>query len=483
MQVTETNTDGLKREYKVVVPAGQLATRTEDRLAEIARTVRMPGFRPGKVPMKIVRQKYGPSVVGEVLEQAVNDGAQSAIAERNLRPAAQPKVEITAYAEGADLEFTVALEVLPDIAPMDFASITLEREKAAAPEEEVDDTLARLAERHESSEPVGRAAKEGDIAVIDFVGRQDGIEFPGGSAQDYQLKLGSGTFIPGFEDQLVGKSAGEEVTVSVTFPDAYGNGELAGKPAEFSVTVKEVRAAAPSAVDDELAKKVGLDSLEALKTAIRDEIVRELNALARMKVKRKLLDALAAGHDFPVPGSMVEQEFEAIWKQVAADREQGRIDPTDEGKDEETVKADYRALAERRVRLGLLLADVGRANSVSVTQDDLNKALIEEARRYPGQEHLVFQYYKGNPEALDALRAPIFEDKVIDFILELAQVTDKEVAAADLRTDPDEAEAEAKPAKKAAAKKKAADKAEPADEGEAKPAKKPAAKKKADKGE
>lgn len=463
MQVTEINADGLKREFKVVVPAAQLETRMQDRLAEIASTVKMPGFRPGKVPMKIVRQKYASAVMGEVLEAAVNDGAQNAIEGKGLRPAVQPKVEITSFKEGEDLEFTVAVETMPEITPMDFGKVELEREKAAVPEDEVEETLKRIAERHESSEPVKRAAKEGDIVVIDFVGKQDGVAFPGGSSEDYNLKLGSGTFIPGFEDQLVGKKAGDETVVKVSFPEAYGNGELAGKPAEFDVKVKEVRAAKPAEVDDELAKKVGLETADALRQAIRDEIGRELDGIARAKVKRKLLDVLAANHDFPVPGTMVDQEFEAIWKQLEEDRTAGRLDPADAGKSDDDLKAEYRALSERRVRLGLLLAEVGQKNSVTVGQDDLNRALINEARRFPGQEHLVFQYYKGNPDALNALRAPIFEDKVVDFILELAKVADKEVSAADLRKDPDEAAgeaapaAEAKPKKKAAAKKKAAE--------------------------
>ncbi|MCR6631749.1 MAG: trigger factor [Magnetospirillum sp.] len=459
MQVTEINADGLKREFKVVIPAGQLEERTENRLAEIAREVRLPGFRPGKVPMKIVRQKYGASILGEVLEAAVNEGTGSAIQDKGLKPALQPKVEITSYAEGKDLEFTVALEVLPEITAMDFATISLEREKAGAPEDEVADTLSRIAERHESTEPAERAAAAGDVVVIDFVGKKDGVAFPGGTAQGYSLKLGSNTFIPGFEDQLIGKKAGEAAVVDVTFPEAYGNEELAGAPAQFDVTVHEVRAAKPAEVDDELAKKVGMDSLDALKQAIKDEIGRELDGIARTKLKRALLDVLAANHDFQVPEGMVDQEFEAIWKQVEQDKQAGRQDPSDAGKDEDTLKADYRTLAERRVRLGLLLADVGQKNQVTVNQDDLNKALIEEARRFPGQEHLVFQYYKNNQDALNGLRAPIFEDKVIDFILELAKVSDKEVSAADLRKDPDEAgEATAEPAKpkkKAAAKKKA----------------------------
>lgn len=457
MQVTETNADGLKREFKVVVPAAQLEARTESRLAEIAQEVKLPGFRPGKVPLKIVRQKYGASILGEVLEAAVNEGTGSAIEEKGLKPAMQPKVEITSYAEGKDLEFTVALEILPEITAMDFSTLSLEREKAVAPEAEVAETLARIAERHEDSEKVERAAASGDVVVIDFVGKKDGVAFPGGTAQGYSLKLGSNTFIPGFEEQLIGKSAGEAVVVDVTFPEAYGNDELAGAPAQFDVTVHEVRAAKAAELNDELAKKVGMDSIDALKQAIKDEIVRELDGLARTKLKRTLLDQLAANHDFQVPEGMVEQEFEAIWKQVEQDKEAGRLDPSDAGKDDETLKADYRALAERRVRLGLLLADVGQKNSVTVTQDDVNKALIEEARRFPGQEHLVFQYYKNNQEALNSLRAPIFEDKVIDFVLELAKVTDKEVSAEDLRKDPEEgAEAqaeEAKPKKKAAKKK------------------------------
>ncbi|HLO75083.1 MAG TPA: trigger factor [Magnetospirillum sp.] len=457
MQVTETNADGLKREFKVVVPAAQLEARTETRLAEIAREVKLPGFRPGKVPLKIVRQKYGASILGEVLEAAVNDGTGSAIQEQGLKPAMQPKVEITSYAEGKDLEFTVALEVLPEITAMDFATVSLEREKAQAPEAEVADTLARIAERHESSEVVERASAAGDVVVIDFVGKKDGVAFQGGSAQGYSLKLGSNTFIPGFEDQLIGKKAGDAVVVDVTFPEAYGNDDLAGAPAQFDVTVNEVREPKPAAIDDELAKKVGMDSLDALKQAIKDEITRELDGIARTKLKRALLDQLAANHDFQVPQGMVDQEFDAIWKQVEQDKEAGRLDAADAAKDEDTLKADYRALAERRVRLGLLLADVGQKNQVTVTQDDVNKALIEEARRYPGQEHLVFQYYKNNQDALNSLRAPIFEDKVIDFILELAKVTDKEVSVEDLRTDPDEAgqgdAEEAKPKKKAAKKK------------------------------
>lgn len=470
MQVTELNADGLKRDFKIVVPAGQIETRVQARIADIARTIRMPGFRPGKVPMAMVRKRYGSSVMGEVLEQAVNDGTQSALAERKLRLAAQPKVEITSFPEGGDLEFSVALEIMPEIVPMDFATIALEREKAQVPDSEVEETLKRIAESREASEPVSRAAKAGDTAVIDFVGRQDGTAFPGGSAEDYSLKLGSGSFIPGFEEQLIGAKAGDKVTVAVTFPEAYGNDALAGKGAEFEVTVKEVRQSVPAVLDDEMAKTMGLDSLDALKDTIRTELGRELDGIARGKVKRKLLDALAAGHDFAVPAVLVEHEFTSIWEQLTKDKEAGRVDPSDVGKSDEQLKTEYTALAERRVRLGLLLAEIGQKNNITVTEEDTRRALMTEARNYPGQEHLVFKYYKENPDALEGLRAPIYEEKIVDFILELAKVTDRLVSPEELRKDPDaetpaaaaaEAAADdvkaAKPKKKAAPKKKTAE--------------------------
>ncbi|OAN56013.1 trigger factor [Paramagnetospirillum marisnigri] len=464
MQVTEINADGLKRDFKVVVPAGQLETRMQAKLAEIARTAALPGFRPGKVPPGILRKKYGPAIMGEVLETAVNEGTGKAITDGGLRPAMAPKVEIISFAEGADLEFSVAVEVLPEIKIMDFSSVALVRDKAQVPDSEVDDALANIASRNESSEPVKRASKDGDVVVIDFVGKKDGVAFPGGTAQGYSLKLGSNTFIPGFEAQLVGKKAGAEAVVEVTFPEGYGNEDLAGKPATFDVTVKEVRAPKAAEIDDELAKSVGLESLDALKTAIRDEIARSLDGISRMRLKRALLDVLAANHDFPVPPTMFQQEFDHIWKQVEEDKAAGRLDASDAGKSDDELKAEYQALAERRVRLGLLLADVGRVNNITVTQEDLNRGIMMEARNYPGQEHMVLQYYQKNQEALENLRAPLYEEKVIDFIIELAKITDKDVSVEELRRDPDLAvsaeasdEAPAKPKKKAAAKKKTAE--------------------------
>jgi len=463
MQVTQIDADGLKRGFKVVIPADHLEMRMTERLTEIARTVQIAGFRPGKVPLKLVRKKYGPSVLGEVMEKAVNDGTQSAITENGLRPAVQPKVEITSYKEGADLEIKVELEVMPEITAMDFATITLEREKASVPDGEIAEAIDRITAQHAGSEPADKAAEDGDVLVIDFVGKQGGVAFTGGTAENYELKLGSNTFIPGFEAQLVGAKAGEDKLVTVTFPEAYGNAELAGKDAEFEVKVREVRQPKAAVLDDDFVKTLGLDSVDALRQTVREELGRELDGLARARLKRKLLDVLAANHDFQVPGSMVDHEFDAIWKQLEEDREAGRLDPADAGKSEEELKAEYRGLSERRVRLGLLLADVGRTNQIAVSQEDLNRALMNEARRFPGQEHMVFQYYRNNPEALDGLRAPLFEEKVVDFILELAKVTDKEVTPAELRKDPDEvgaeaepdAEADAKPKKRSAKKKTA----------------------------
>jgi trigger factor len=300
--------------------------------------------------------------------------------------------------------------------------------------------------------------------VIDFVGKKDGEAFTGGTAEGYSLKLGSNTFIPGFEDQLIGKKAGQDVVVEVAFPEGYGNEDLAGKPATFDVKVNEVRAPKAAPLDDDLAKSVGMENLDALKQAVRDELSRSLDSISRMHLKRALLDVLAANHDFPVPPTMFQQEFDHIWKQVSDDREAGRLDASDAAKSEDELKVEYTGLAERRVRLGLLLAEVGRVNNITVTQDDLNRGIMSEARNYPGQEHMVVQYYQKNPEALESLRAPLYEEKVVDFILELAKITDKEVSAEALRQDPDEAasgeaeeEAKPKPKKKAAAKKKAAE--------------------------
>jgi len=449
MQITETSAEGLKHEFKVTVDADDIKTRIEKRLQEIGRQVKLPGFRPGKVPLTVLRQRYGSSVLGEVLERTVNDTSSEAMREQKLRPALQPKVEIVAFDEGKDLEYKLAVEVLPDVVPMNFAELQLERLRPEIPDSDIDQALERIAHQQRKDAPVEREAGKGDIIVIDFTGSIDGTEFPGGSAKGHRLELGSGQFIPGFEDQLLGAKAGEQRTVKVTFPADYGAADLAGKEASFAVEVKEVRELKPQPVDESLAEAVGMENLQALRDAVRQQIERDYGNIAQQRLKRRLLDRLAERHHFPVPQGMVDIELDVIWKQFEAERErakqQGVAEP-DEGKSDEEIKAEYRTIAERRVRLGLLLSEVGRNNNIQVSQEELNRALMEEARRYPGQERQVIEYYRNQPGAFDNLRAPIFENKVIDYILEIAQVSDRSIAPSDLLKDEDEGEGEAQKA-------------------------------------
>jgi trigger factor len=454
MNVVETASQGLKREFKVTVPAAELSEKVEGRLSEIAKTANMPGFRPGKVPLPVLRRRFGQSLLGEVLQETLEAGAQQAMETRGLRPAMQPKVEIQSFDEGADLEYTMAVEVLPDIQPQDFSTIELERLKAQVDEAEVDKALQRVAEQHKRSEVVeeARPVASGDIAVIDFQGFVDDKAFAGGNAEGFHLEVGSGMFIPGFEDQLIGHTVGEPFDVNVTFPDAYGNAALAGKPARFAVTIKELRQPVPAQVDDELAKQIGFPSLTELRDAARQEMERDFSSVTRARMKRELLDKLSATNSFEVPEGMVDLEFQGIWSRVeeqrkaaagqgeageAAAEAAGEPDP-DAGKDDETLKAEYRAIAERRVRLGLLLAEVGRLANIKVAQDEINRAISEEARRYPGQERRVIEFYEKNPQAVASLRAPLFEDKVVDHIVEQAKVTEREVPVEELLRDPDE---------------------------------------------
>ena len=455
MQVTETTAEGLKHEMTVVVEAADIERRVTDRLNEIGRSIRLPGFRPGKVPLNVLRKRYGPSVVGEVLERTVSDSSNEAMRERNLRPALQPKVEIVSFNEGQDLQYKLAVEVLPQIDLGNFAELQLERLKPEVPEEEIDNALERIAKQQRKSEVVDRAAATGDIVVMDFVGSVGGVEFPGGSAKDYALELGTGSFVPGFEDQLVGIKAGEERNVEITFPADYGNEELAGKAASFKVTAKSVKAIAPQPIDDSLASAIGMENLAALRQVVRERIERDYQGMARQKLKTALLDRLAERHNFAVPQGMIDIELETIWRQYQAQRERAKqtggegapeAEPEPE-KDEASVKAEYKDIAERRVRLGLVLAEVGGKNNITVTQDEINRAMAEEARRFPGQERHVIEYYRNNPGAIDGLRAPIYEDKIIDFILELAQVSERAVPLSELLAA--EAEADGKGAEEA----------------------------------
>jgi trigger factor len=438
MQVTELSAEGLKREYKVVVQATEIEDRIAGRLEELKGRIRMPGFRPGKVPVALLRKQYGRSVRGEVLEQAVNQGSQKAITDHELRPALRPKIEVTSFDEGADLEFTMALEVLPVVPAVDLKKIDLVRPVAEVSDDAVASTLDNFAKRFQEYEPPAEArpSRTGDRLLIDFEGRIDGEVFEGGKAEDVPLVLGSGFMVPGFEDQLIGAEPDAEVTVSVDFPDAFPNPELAGKPATFAVKVRQVEEPKPVVLDDDLAKGQGFDDLAALTTTIRESITREYTQVSRARVKRALLDELAENHRFEVPGGMVELEFEAIWKQLKEELERTG-EPFPDGKSEDEVKEEYRSIAERRVRLGLLLSDIGQKNELKVEQHELNNAIMEQARRYPGQEQKVLDFFRNNPQAVEQLRAPLYEDKVVDFVLQMANVSEQKVTPEELMADPD----------------------------------------------
>jgi trigger factor len=439
MQVTELSAEGLKREYKVVVQAAEIEHQVAHRLEELKSKIRMPGFRPGKVPVTLLRKQYGRSVIGEVLEQAVNQGSQKAIADHELRPALRPKIEVTAFDEGADLEFTMALEILPEVPEVDLKQIDLTRLVAEVSDETLGRSLDNFAKRFQEYAPPEqpRPSREGDRLIIDFEGRIDGEPFEGGKAEDFALVLGSGFMLPGFEEQLTGVEAGAELTLEVTFPETFPNADLAGKPASFAVKVKQVEEPKPVVLDDDLAKGQGFDDLDALKTAIRESIAREYAQVSRARVKRALLDRLAESCRFEVPAGMVDLEFEAIWKQLKEEMERTK-EELPEGRTEDDLKAEYRAIAERRVRLGLILSDIGQSNELRVEQHELNHAIMDQARRYPGQEQKVLDFFRNNPSALEQLRAPLYEDKVVDFILQMANVSEKKVTPEELMADPDE---------------------------------------------
>lgn len=491
MQITQTNSDGLKRDFTIVVDAAEIDTKVTERLTTVGADIKLPGFRPGKVPLAILRQRFGKSVMGEVLEQTVNEMSQKALDDNELRPAQQPKIEITKFDEGADLEFTLEVEIMPDFKPMDFSKLKLEKMVAEVEDAKVDEALKEIAGQQKNFVAVAknRKSKEGDSLLIDFIGKVDGEAFEGGSAEGHQLELGSNSFIPGFEDQLIGAKGGDEVAVKVTFPENYGAAHLAGKDAVFDVKVHEVREAAEVEINDEFATKLGLDNLDALKDAVRGQIEQQYAQLSRQSLKRNMLDAMAEAHDFEVPPGMKQGEFDSIWQQFEQELEQSGQKLEDQDQTEEELRDEYMNIAERRVRLGLLLAEVGRINNIEVSQDEVNQAMIAQARNYPGQEKMIFEMFQKRPEMQAQLRAPIFEDKVIDFISELATITEKKVSVDELMKDPDEEEAAKPKKKKATAKKAPAKKATSGDDKEtpkkAAPkkaaAKKPAAKKAAEK--
>ena len=448
MQITETVSEGLRREYTIVVGAGDLDQRLKGKLEEIKPRLNLKGFRPGKAPVSFLRKTYGKSMMGEIVEQAVNEGSQKAVADNALKVAFPPRVEpmgdVQAVIDGkADLEFRVLIDLMPDFALTDVSKLEVERLTAEVTDAELDDALTRIGEQARSytPRPEGEAAQKGDSVTMDFVGRVDGEEFPGGKAEDFNLVLGSGQLIAGFEDQLIGVKPGEAREVNVTFPADYPEEKLANKAAVFAVTAKEVKSPDAVVIDDELAKKVGVETLAALKERLHEQMRRDYAAASRTHLKRRILDALDATHAFSLPPTMVEGEFQGIWSQVEAELKREGKTYADEGKSEEELRKEYLEIAERRVRLGLVLARIGEQNGLAVTADEIQRAVAARARQFPGQEQKVFEYYAKNAQAQAEVRAPLFEDKVVDFIAELAKVTDRAVDRETLFMDPDDAAA------------------------------------------
>ena len=446
MQITSTVSEGLHREFTVVIPQNDLNARLTGKLEEMKPKLHLKGFRPGKAPVSFLKKTYGKSMMNEIVEAAVNESSQKAIVDNSLKPATPPTVDLVSeyqqVVDGkSDLEFTVKVDLMPEFELADVAKLKVERLVGEVQDADVDDALNRLAEQSRGYSPreQGASSEKGDLVVIDVVGKTDGVEFPGGKADDFRLTLGSGQLIPGFEDQLIGAKADEAREVKVTFPAAYSDATLAGKDAVFDVTVKAVQKPDPISIDTEFAKKLGLEDLGTLKERVREQLKSDFARASRLHMKRRILDALDTMHSFELPPVMVETEFDAIWKQVEAELKREGRTAADEGKSEDELKQEYRGIAERRVRLGLVLARIGEQNGITVAPEEVQRAITARARQFPGQEQQVFNFYASNPQAAAEVRAPIFEDKVVDFIAELAEVTDKKVDRETLFMDPDEA--------------------------------------------
>lgn len=443
MQVIETRSEGLQRVFKVVVPAADLEKALSAKIEEVRPRMKINGFRPGKVPASHVRKIYGPSMLREIIDGEVDAATKKALDDGKLRVAAQPDLQVESdmekvFAGQADLAFNLNVELIPEFEPVDPATLSVERLVAPVAETQVDESLAQIAKANRTFDVKDGAAADGDALTIDFLGKLDGEAFEGGAAENATVTIGSNQFIPGFEEQLVGLKAGEEKVINVTFPEAYGAANLAGKAATFDIKVHEVRAPQDTALDDEFAKKLGMETLDAVKDALRGRIQSEHDAQSRQRAKRALFDKLEAAHDFPLPPAMVEQEFAQIWRQIEADKAAGTIDPSDASKTEDELKGEYRKIAERRVKLGLVLAEIGRKSNVEVTNEEVSQAVMQQARQYPGQERQVFEIYQKNPQLLAQLRAPIYEEKTVDYILELAKVTNKTVDRETLFADQDD---------------------------------------------
>ncbi|NNM76668.1 trigger factor [Sphingomonas sp. ID1715] len=439
MQTVETLNEGLKRAYTLKIAAKDIDARVDGEIKKVAPQIKMPGFRPGKVPANLVRKMHGPALQQQALETAVQEGVQQLIAEKQLRPAMQPSVELDeSFEPGKDAEVKVTLEVLPQVPEAAIDGLKLERLTVPVEDAEIDETLKRIAGSNKQFEAAAKPtykAKTGDLVVMDFVGSVDGVEFEGGKGEGVSLELGSGQFIPGFEDQLVGAKANDQKTVNVTFPEDYGAKHLAGKAAKFEVTVNEVRTPKETTLDDEFAKQLGLDGIDKLKELVKGQLEQEHNQLTRTHMKRKLLDQLAASHDFEVPPSMVEAEFNQIWAQLEHEASH-EADPEAARKEMESDRDDYRRIAERRVRLGLLLSEIGNKNGVEITSQEMNMLVAQAAQQYRPEDRDKFvQYIRNEPMAAAQLRAPLFEDKVVDFLFSKAEVSERSVTRAEIEAE------------------------------------------------
>jgi trigger factor len=446
MQVTETSSTGLKREYRVVVPATDLEAKVNERLDDLQGRVQLRGFRPGKVPVAHLKRLYGKSAMAEVIEATVQEANSKIVTDHGYRLAVEPKVvlpteegAVDGVIEGkADLAYTVEMEIVPAITLADFKSIKLTRLTADVSDEQIDKALQAIADQNRPFVAKAEGAANGDRVTLNFEGSLEGTPFEGGTGEDVPLIMGAGQFIPGFEENVAGLKAGDSKTFDVKFPDDYRATHLAGKNATFAVTVKAVEAPGEVTIDDEFAKTLGVESLAKLKEAVKERIAREHALASRQKLKRALLDQLDDRHKFEPPPSLVEQEFANVWSQVENDLKQQNRTFEDEGTTEEKAREEYRGIAGRRVRLGLVIAEIGEKNNIRVTDDQLRTAVMDQVRQFPGQERQIWEYYQKNPNALAALRAPLFEDKVVDFLVELADVTEKPVSREELFKEDEE---------------------------------------------
>jgi trigger factor len=461
MQIVEKSAEGLARVYSVTIPAADIAARTDAKIKELAPQLSIKGFRKGKVPIVHVQRMYGKSIMGDLLNELVQEGINSASNHNGARAASQADIKnidnLASVMDGrADLVFDVELDIMPDFIPAEMTTLSVTRPIAHATDAEIDAALAEIAKQAQSFEPKTGEAETGDQVICDFVGKLDGVEFEGGKGEGATVVLGSNSFIPGFEDQLIGVKAGEERVLNVTFPADYGVETLAGQAATFDVNVTEVKGPIETKIDDELAKNIGLSDLATLKDAIKRNIESQFAQMSRQKAKRSLLDALDETHSFDLPPKMMAAEFEAIWAQVQQDKEAGNEDPEDAGKSEDELKAEYTKIAERRVRLGLVLAEIGRVSGVEVKDEEVARAIQQEATRYPGQEKQVYDFFQKNPNAVASLRAPLYEEKVVDFMLQMANVTEIVVTREELENEDETSPVvEAEAVKKASSKSKA----------------------------